>query len=81
MKAGAWFAALLAAGESEFAARFPSLLAATLTIPVLLLWGRLLARPGAAQWAAFLLALGFAHEPDRLGVHVLAEAHHLVTGG
>ena len=54
-------AALLAAGESEFAARFPSLLAATLTIPVLLLWGRLLARPGAGQWSAFLLALSPFH--------------------
>lgn len=47
--------------ESEFSTRLPSALAGTLTIPLLIILGKLLARPGTALTTALFLALSPVH--------------------
>jgi len=44
-------------GESDFAARFPSTIAAALTALVILAWGRRIGMPGLGWWAAIIFTL------------------------
>lgn len=48
-------------GENEFAARLVSLLAATLSIPLIILFGKVMRRPSAGLWAALFLAFSPFH--------------------
>jgi mannosyltransferase len=48
---------ILVAGQSEFALRFPSVVAATLTLPLIYALGRALLSEEAGLWAALLAAL------------------------
>jgi 4-amino-4-deoxy-L-arabinose transferase-like glycosyltransferase len=50
-----------ALGESEFAARIVSFIAAILSIPLIFTLGRLLDRPATGLWAALMLALSPFH--------------------
>jgi 4-amino-4-deoxy-L-arabinose transferase-like glycosyltransferase len=44
-------------GESDFSARFPSVIAAALTALVILAWGRRIGTPGLGWWAAIIFTL------------------------
>src|ERR1700730_7337767 len=69
-------------GESDFAARFPSILATALTAVLLLVWGTRMSGEGVGWWAAIIFTLCFqafaygrAALPDMSLVFLVTVAH------